>query len=241
MKTLIAIVHCRTRQPYMDAIRSTWLLCVPEGKADVRFFVGRGEHIDFPQDVVELDCDDSYIGLPEKVRAIATWALANGYDYILKCDDDVVLLPNKLLNSGYEHYDFSGHRNSSKEDPAPPYGFCYWLSKRSMHIVSQAALPADGYDEGWVRTNLYKQGILLHHDPRYFLYFGKKEEYVSKRRPLRFIRENTLPNIKPVEGNFAWCLYIPWLGYKNLPVERNIQEFHKIWNEVKTQDCPSGT
>jgi hypothetical protein len=233
MKTLIAVVHCRTRQLYMNAIRSTWLPTVPEGKADVRFFVGRGEHREFPEDVVELDCDDSYIGLPEKVRAIATWALAHGYDHALKCDDDVVLLPSKLLDSGYNAYDFVGHRNSSKQDPVPPYGFCYWLSRRAMQIISTSALPNDGYDEGWVRTKLFEHGIVLHHDPRYFLHFGKKEEYVSKRRPLRFQRENTALLTKPVEGTFAWCMYIPWLGYKNLSAERNIEEFNKVWNSVK--------
>jgi Galactosyltransferase len=233
MKSLIAVVHCRTRQPYMDAIRSTWL---PLAQTDVRFFVGRGDVRDYPEDVVQLDCGDGYEALPEKVRAISRWALEHGYDYMLKCDDDVVLLPNKLLASGYDQYDFVGHRNSSKEDPVPPYGFCYWLSKKSMQIVAQAELPVGNYDEGWVRTKLHQHNILLHHDPRYFLHFGKKEDYVSKRRPLRFSRENTIPSIKPVEGTFAWCMYIPWVGYKNLPVEKNIQEFQKVWNEVKTQN-----
>lgn len=233
MKTLIAVVHCRTRKPYMDAIRSTWLPIVPAEKADVRFFVGRGDNIELPPDVVELDCDDSYVGLPDKVKSIATWALENNYDALLKCDDDVVLLPNKLLDSGYEKNDFVGHKNSSKENPVPPYGFCYWLSKKAMRIVASSALPVDGYDEGWVRTKLYEHGIVLTHDPRYFLYFGKKEDFISKRRPLRFSRENTVPAIKPVEGTFAWCLYIPWLGYKNMPVERNIQEFHKVWKEIR--------
>ena len=237
MKTLIAVVHCRTRQPYMDAIRSTWLPLVPSDRADVRFFVGRGEHRDYPADVVELDCGDGYESLPEKVRAISRWSLANGYEHTLKCDDDVVLLPSRLLASGYETADFVGHQNSSKEIPRPPYGFCYWLSKRSMQIIAEAELPRDNWDEGWVRTNLYAHGITLRHDPRYTLHFGKKEDYVSKRRPLRFHRENTLLAAKPVEGTFAWCLYIPWLGYKNLSVERNVQEFHKLWDEVRLR-CP---
>lgn len=227
MKTLIAVVHCRTRQPYMDAIRSTWLPLVPNS-ASVKFFVGRGDHRDFPDDVVQLDCDDTYEGLPDKVRAIARWALDNDFDHVLKCDDDVVLMPNKLLSSGYEKFDFVGHRNSSKEDPVPPYGFCYWLSRKAIGIVAASELPIGNYDEGWVRTKLYEHGIVLHHDPRYFLHFGNKEDYISKRRPLRFSRDR-VPEIAPVDGTFAWCMYIPWLGYKNLPVERNIKEFHKVF------------
>jgi hypothetical protein len=235
MKTLIAVVSCASHAEYRNAIRETWLPTVPNDKADVFFFVGRGNVASTPDEVV-LDCGDGYESLPEKVRAITRWALEKGYDYLLKCDNDVILLPTKLLTSGYEQYNFTGHKNASKEDPVPPYGFCYWLSKVSMQIVAEAVLPSDNYDEGWVRTKLYEHGISLHHDPRYFLHFGKKEDYVSKRRPLRFARENTILPIRPVEGTFAWCLYIPWLGYKNLPVERNIAEFHKVWEEVKTQN-----
>lgn len=236
MKTLIAVVSCRTRQQYVTAIRSTWLPTVPPERADVKFFLGKGEPSDYSADVVELSCGDDYASLPEKVKAIMKWALENGYEHTLKCDDDVILLPAKLLASGYEKADFVGHRNSSKEDPVPPYGFCYWLSRRAMQIVSEAELPKDNYDEGWVRTKLFEHGITLHHDSRYFLHFGKKEDFVSKRRPIRFSRENTALYTKPVEGTFAWCLYIPWLGYKNLPHERNLQEFHKVWNEVKDSD-----
>jgi hypothetical protein len=217
----------------MDAIRSTWLPFVPSDRASVKFFVGRGDRRDFPEDVVELDCGDGYESLPEKVRAITRWSLANGFEYTFKLDDDVIILPSKFLSSGYEHTDFTGHRNSSKDDPAPPYGFCYGLSKKSMQIIANSELPSDGYDEGWVRTKLYEHGIVLRHDPRYFLYFGKKEDFVSIRRPPRFVRTNMRFYDAPVDGTVAYCLYIPWLGYKNLSVERNIQEFHKIWDSIK--------
>jgi hypothetical protein len=228
VKTLIAVVSCHSRPLHRQAIRDTWLPLVPKEKADVKFFVGRGDSAAEEQRT-ELDCDDSYSGLPDKVREIAGWAAAREYDYVLKCDDDVVLDPGRLLNSGYENYDFVGHRNSSHEDPIPPYGFCYWLSRRSMEIVAESELPSDNFDEGWVRTQLYKHGIILHHDPRYFLYFGKKEEFISKRRPPRALVRCDVPAIAPVEGTFAWCLYIPWLGYRRLPVEREIQEFKKVF------------
>ncbi len=232
MRTLIAVVSCAAHAEYRKAIRETWLPLVPKDNADVLFFMGRGSTAVCSDEIV-LDCDDSYLGLPEKVRAIVQYALKGGWDYVFKCDNDVVLLPSKFLASGYETADFVGHKNSSKEDPVPPYGFLYGLSKRSMQIIAEAELPRDNWDEGWVRTKLYEHGITLHHDPRYFLHFGKKEDYVSKRRPLRFSRANTMLAAKPVEGTFAWCLYVCWLGYKNLPVERNIQEFHKVWDSIK--------
>ena len=232
MKTLIAIVSCAAHAEYRKAIRETWLPTVPKDTADAIFFMGRGSVSAAPDEIV-LDCDDSYLGLPEKVRSIVQYALKGGWDYVFKLDNDVVLLPNKLLASGYEHADFIGHQNSSKDNPRPPYGFLYGLSKRSMQIIADAELPRDNYDEGWVRTKLYEHGITLRHDPRYFLYFGKKEDFVSKRRPLRFHRDNTMLSIRPVDGTFAWCLYITWLGYKNLSIERNIQEFHKVWDSIK--------
>jgi hypothetical protein len=227
MKTLIAVISCRARPLHREAIRDTWFTLVPKDKADVKFFVGRGEPLG--PDTVVLDCDDSYQGLPDKVRSIAKWARDNHYSHMLKCDDDVVLDPEHLLSSGYENYDFVGHRNSSHENPIPPYGFCYWLSSRSINIVADADLPRDNFDEGWVRTQLYKEGITLHHDSRYFLHFGRKEDFVPKRRPPRAPVRSEVPVITPAEGTFAWCLYIPWLGYKNLPVEREIQEFKKVF------------
>ena len=228
MKTLIAVVSCKARPMYRDAIRDTWLPLVPADKADVRFFVGKGS-ADGSADVVELDCGDGYESLPEKVRAIVRWAKDNGYSYTLKCDDDVVLYPAKLLNSGYDAYDFVGHKNNSHDDPVPPYGFCYWMSYKAMSIVAYSELPKDNFDEGWVRTKLYEHGIVLHHDPRYCLHFGRKADFVPKRRPPRMpMRLEVLPEM-PVEGTFAWCLYIPWLGYKNLPHERNLKEFKKVF------------
>ena len=230
MRTLIAVVSCAAHAEYRKAIRETWLPLVPKDNADVLFFMGRGSTAVCSDEIV-LDCDDSYLGLPEKVRAIVQYALKGGWDYVFKCDNDVVLLPSKLLASGYETADFVGHKNSSKEDPVPPYGFLYGLSKRSMQIIVEAELPRDNWDEGWVRTKLYEHGIMLRHDPRYTLHFGKKEDYVSKRRPLRFFRANTMLAEKPPEGTFAWCMYIPWLGYKNLSAERTIEEFKKVFAE----------
>jgi hypothetical protein len=230
VRTLIAVVSCAAHAEYRKAIRETWLPLVPKDNADVLFFMGRGSTAVCSDEIV-LDCDDSYLGLPEKVRAIVQYALKGGWDYVFKCDNDVVLLPSKLLASGYETADFVGHKNSSKEDPVPPYGFLYGLSKRSMQIIAEAELPRDNWDEGWVRTKLYAHGIMLRHDPRYTLHFGKKEDYVSKRRPLRFFRANTMLAERPPEGTFAWCMYIPWLGYKNLSAERTIEEFKKVFAE----------
>jgi hypothetical protein len=229
MKVLLAVVNCHTRLAYQQCIRDTWLPLV--NGADVRFFLGPSTRE--PQaDEVFLDCDDSYQGLPSKVRAIARWALAQGYDYVLKIDDDVVVVPHKLLASNFQSYDFVGHRNDIRPYPVP-YGFCYWLSKRSMQLVAVAELPRDNNDEVYVTSVLSKDGITLHHDNRYVIHTGRQEDFAPKVRGLRAPKRDKAW-ADPVEGPFCWVLYIPWLGYGNLPHEQNIVEFKRLFKE-KTQ------
>jgi hypothetical protein len=196
--------------------------------ADVRFFLGPSTRE--PQaDEVFLDCDDSYQGLPSKVRAVVRWALAQGYDHVLKIDDDVVVTPHKLLNSNFQSYDFVGHRNDIRPYPVP-FGFCYWLNKRAMSLVAVAELPRDNNDEVWVTSTLSKDGIVLHHDPRYIIHTGRQEDFAPKVRGLRAPKRDKAW-VDPVDGPFAWVMYIPWIGYGNLPHEQNIAEMKRVFNE----------
>jgi hypothetical protein len=112
MKTLLAIISCHARPQYRDAQRSTWITMVPK-EADYRFFMGPSTSVP-KEDEVLLDCDDSYQGLPSKVQAVVLWALDQGYDYVVKVDDDVVLWPTRFMNSGYHNYDFTGHTNEDQ-------------------------------------------------------------------------------------------------------------------------------
>ena len=108
-KTLIAVINSHSRQAYSDAQRATWIPRVPDG-LDYRFFRGRGANRDTLHDEVFLDCDDTYAGLPEKVQKIMRWSNDHGYEFTLKCDDDVLLLPERFLVSGYDLHDFVGNR-----------------------------------------------------------------------------------------------------------------------------------
>lgn len=225
MKILLAVVNCHTRLAYQQCIRETWLPLV--NGADVRFFLGPSTRE--PQaDEVFLDCDDSYQGLPSKVRAIVRWALAQGYDYMLKIDDDVIIVPRKLLASNFQR-DFTGHRNDIRPFPVP-YGFCYWLSKRSMQLVVDAQLPRDNNDEVWVTETLSKKFITLHHDPSYLMHNGSKEDFPSTARPLR-APKRMAPMTDHVEDPFAWCMYLCWgPGYRLIPDNVVIGEMKKVFN-----------
>lgn len=236
-KTLIAVVNARHRQStWSEAIRETWLPLVPKDRADVRFFVGRGEG-ELPEDTIALNCDDSYHGLPEKVREIIRWAYASGYEYVLKCDDDVVLNPKALLDSGYDHHKYSGrfNRPANHLDPYEvPMGFNYWLSRECMEILKDSELPKDYDDEKWVAENLYRRGnIRLTRDPRYKLQTQQTVDLAARmlRPPSR--RPGRISQIPPsgyVEPEyFSWCVFLDVGIAPTVPIDTKIKQFKQLF------------
>jgi hypothetical protein len=175
MKTLIAIIHARHRSDWREKIRNTWLPQVPkEDGVDAFFFVGRGADFSDHDNVVELDCNDDYKSIPEKVKKIALWARQRGYTYMLKCDDDVVLRPNDFAKSGYFQFQYSGRANRPPQPYTVPYGFCYVLNHECMDILINSPLPTDHPepfdDERWVAEMLWNQNIPLTDVRKYALY-----------------------------------------------------------------------
>lgn len=216
MKILIAVVTCYGREDWANLQRETWVPLMP---VDVEFFVGKGGP---SQGTTQLDCDDSYQGLPEKVKAIIEWALERKYDYMLKCDDDVVLKPD-ILRSDFTQYDFTGHECAPKNQT--PWGFNYWLSKKAMEIMSKETLPQGNNDEAWVAHAMNRHGILLHSDQRYCLHYGRTLGYEPPRRALRRPEEKTTG-----QHYFSWCLH-------NHDVDKKIvqEEFRRIFKREVTQ------
>lgn len=213
-------------------------------EADVRFFLGRGAQREPREDEVFLNCDDSYEGLPNKVQEIARWAYDHGYDYVLKCDDDVVIVPALLLKSNFDLYDFTG-----APDPAcrpgeirTPWGFCYWMSRKVMKLVIDTPLPGQpgsthsyvhNNDEAWVSTILHNNGIKLHEDNRYFLHRGERPT-VAQRAGRALRRFNIPPPPQPVHGAFAFCVYMNWEGWHTTPVAVQLTEFRKLFYDSTT-------
>ena len=228
--TLIAIVNCRSRQStWANVIRESWLPSVPKDKADAFFFVGRGEGEKLPDDTIELDCDDSYQGLPDKIRAIMRWSHARDYGHTLKCDDDTILDVPRLLASGYDQYDYTGKANRPVTKDTPfvvPMGFNYWVSKRCAEALLDAPLPENSNDdEKWVAGNLYHRlGVTLHDDQRYRLHYG-----VSISRPIRMHRpiQQTFNHVFP--GEFSWCVFLEGNSGNRIPIEHKLAEFRRVF------------
>jgi hypothetical protein len=200
VKTLIAIVNARHRADWRNAIRRTWLPQV-QG-ADAFFFVGNGSSMqDDGDDIVKLPCSDAYNDLPAKVKAIASWALDHGYDFMLKCDDDVVLRPTDFLNSGFEQHAYSGriNRPSQHGGAAVPCGFGYVLSRHGMSLVAKSPLPPNFDDEAWVAYIMLAAGIKLFNVPRY--------EVCQKPRGSGHFGE-WFDTQNVASDCFAWCVHL---------------------------------
>jgi hypothetical protein len=240
VKVLFAIVSCHSREQFADLIRNTWLPEVPQD-LDVKFFRGRGATREHMADEVFLDCGDAYLDLPEKVQAIVKWAYEQGYDYVAKCDDDVVVKPKEWY-TGFLRTDFSGWQDPGCKlgEIRTPWGFFYVLNRRCMELVVNAPLPGrpgalhtheHGNDEAWISSVLHYQNIFLTSDSRYYLYMGSKTDPESKRalrpRPPR----PAAPARIPVSNWFAACVYLNWSGWHNTGPEVILGELHRIFKE----------
>lgn len=243
-------MSCHSRSGFRDTIRETWAPLVPKD-TDMRFFLGRGE-CSVKKDEVVLNCGDEYMEIPDKVRAMVRWALDHGYDYMLKCDDDVVLIPTKLMASEFAPHDFTGCQDPRcvPGEIRTPWGFCYWLSRKAMTLVATAPLPGElgsthaykhNNDEAWVSTVMYINNIQLHSDNRYFLHRGsppyKAPEVPTSRRSLRPNRlKQAYVEQVPAPGSFAFCIHLEWYGWHATPEQELHEEFRKIFvREVKNQ------
>lgn len=222
-RTLIAVVSCHARPIPRELLRSTWVPRVPQG-IDLRFFLGTkpletGGFV-AQNDEVFLPCDDSYNGLPEKVQRIFRWALEQGYDYCMKLDEDVCLLPEQWAK-GFLRVDFSGRPNMSQPGYLCPWGFAYVLSKRSMGIVCKASLPRDNNDEQWVAQTLAPYGVGLSTDSRYCLHTPQYNKKRTLRAPPR-----PMASEESTAGAFAYCIFMPG----DSPEKQ--AEYMKVWEKT---------
>ena len=185
MRRLIAVVCCHayaypkhdeTRGGHTSgenknrssAIRETWYSdwLKYKDQIDLKFFYGRGANRCPDVDEVFLDCPDDYYSLPRKVQKIFEWTLANGYDQVLKVDDDVFVYVSRLV-SAFGNDDYRGYEVEAASGRYAS-GTAYWASKRSMENVVKAELcPEDWAEDKFVGKTLAAAGISLIHDERY--------------------------------------------------------------------------
>jgi hypothetical protein len=138
VKLLFAIMCCNARADLADAPRTTWA-----SECDYKIFYGRGQH-PLQQDEVGLDCGDEYAETAFKLQEMCRWALGHDYDGMFKVDDDTYCRPERILDAGYERYDFVGRllpANAVHPYVYPRGGCGYYLSRRAMEFIVAAPPP----------------------------------------------------------------------------------------------------
>jgi len=194
MKTLIAVTTCHRPEyaPRAQAQRETW---VPDaaGFADVMFFYGPPLDT-WPfvnsDEVALFDTDDSYLGRPSKIRSMCRWALREGYDRVLKTDDDTYINMDVLRNVEYQA-DYVGRPVETRDRTTGKTarfasGFAYWLSAKAMNVIANA-LDLTGLEDRWVGETLFSADIPLLADPKLYVaaYPGIAPQFTFRHRETR--------------------------------------------------------
>lgn len=187
MKILIAVMSCWLCEVNGDnqSIRDTWRKDLPAG-VDFYFFHGSGSSCypgsdkqysrkdvrSIPSDVVVLSTPEAYLHLIERAHELYTGSRDKGYDFVFKCYPDTYVDVQKLLLSGFEQHDYSGHWLTAPNTPrgdgtVNQYGCLgggegYWLSKKACELIADAEPIVDPIGEDtWVGEVMGCNGIRM--------------------------------------------------------------------------------
>lgn len=186
--------RCLDQQARVNTIRNTWVKDL--GDIDYKFFYGtKLRRLDVKPnqrpssikpapplreplpDEVFLDCGDGYTSNPEKMKAICSWALEHGYDFILRVDDDTFIYP-RLFKTDFESYDYSG---SSTKDFHP--GGCMFLSRRAMQLIVSAPITTYA-DDVWIGQVMRDNNVPMHSILSIHNLFGDEYNVVPSKLPV---------------------------------------------------------
>lgn len=165
--TLLAIISCERFAERITTLANTWIPALPD-TVDVRVFTG-------PM----LEVEDDYRHLPLKVKAMFEWAVRQGYDQIVKCDDDVYMIPHRFVIDTRVAYQ-GRVRQPSREQGGPELygpressycsGFTYRLNSRAAKIIADSCYNGDWAEDRWVGNTLAQNNIFPSHDPSFQLW-----------------------------------------------------------------------
>lgn len=144
-----------------QAVRDTWWKHITPPVVG-KFFMGRTatkEHE--AEDVVILDCGDNYLfDLQVKIQGMCRWALDNGFDVMMKCDDDTFCHPALFPYLAETTVDYGGVIYNSY---CCGGGTGYVFSRRSMDIIANASpklFPeALHWEDRWMGEVLHAAGV----------------------------------------------------------------------------------
>ena len=201
MRILIAICSACALADRRAACRDTWVQDIKDLAPNVsyKFFVGvpsreEDKEIKLEEDVVQLQCNDDYRHLPEKIHRMLEWIDANcEYDYAFKCDDDTYVVPSRLENLLENRDDYVG-------DPmggiAAYGGAGYFLSKYAVgKILSDDTIWRDHGLE-----DLHVGELCNHHGIK----IVKGEGLYGGTYPVPAVNNTVVTNHKVIPHAFYW-------------------------------------
>jgi hypothetical protein len=235
MKILVAIMTCHSYRLRADAQRDTWVKDIPV-ELDYRFFLGHKDGYQPAEDEVMLHVGDDYKSFPAKVKAMHEWALAVGYDFVFKCDDDVYVRPERLLAAVPKDWDYCGRKRGPSGGHPAPYasGFSYWLSKKAMRLLANCALTQDPAEDRWVGNNLLQNHICCYADYRYVVIDSRRNALSHNEGPRR---GNDLISACEFEPERMRTIHWEWSNKKALVLRRaqvGENPLHRVCVLIKT-------
>ena len=151
----------------VSALRDTWLKDVTFDYKIIKGVPPAGQK---PQpDELFLGVNDDYHHSADKLRALIRYTLDNGYDYLLKIDDDVFVYWDRLLqNIPTGDYVGGGPFGSTVIPDCYCSGMTYWLSRRAMESLMSSPGKCWAEDR-WCGEALIRKGIRATFDLRYYI------------------------------------------------------------------------
>jgi hypothetical protein len=248
MKTLVAIMTCwkPEHRAKAQAQRETWVPALRAMGHDVLFFLGTPPCTnDWGRDEMPLfGVDDGYTGLTQKVKAICSWAADEGYDQLVKVDDDVYIVPQRFQGLPLGKDYIGKFRSPYGQYPAHfASGFSYCLSRLACKVVAKTPWNGDWLEERWIATALAYREIWGYTDrENYCVTAPPHDPDFTAKHPLlnggTFYCEYGADDIRKMHTAFKDAQPI-WPSARLEPVPRAYVSTQALW-AAPTDSIPAG-
>ena len=152
LKAAIGVMSCAKYGDRQERCRRTWFSELAAAKGINLFFVIGDMSRSVPvlvKDTLFVPCGDSYTDLRAKVHAFFKWTTKNmESQYIVKCDDDTYVHPNRFLTCLSQGHQYTGKGMRGNDYAGGGGG--YILSAEAARIVAEQPEPAPGSEDVWV-------------------------------------------------------------------------------------------
>lgn len=175
----------------VQTLRDTWArdLAVHAPYATYRFFYGRGaERLPEPDEIF-LNVGDTYTDLSAKVHRMIQWAVAMGFEWIYKCDDDTWAWPDRIIRDmmsaewrDIQYYGFRHSRGYINGGPG------YVLGRRAMEVIAASQPLVCSFEDTIICELLRNAGIQPTHHPGHAVAFHSRWFPVARIREMHRFR-----------------------------------------------------